>query len=114
MTSSSATAHLRAAREHLVQLICRFGRGGLAAAAARPWLLAAVDQHRAAIRDTLGDGWRLPSVAALAGYAAGLRDRGVEHLWSVPDTKEFDWTFADWPVVRMLAVCSLAREAGVA
>jgi hypothetical protein len=36
VTSASATAHLRTAREHLVQLISRFGGGGLAAAAARP------------------------------------------------------------------------------
>ena len=93
--------------------MARLGLGGLAAAASRPGLLAAVDQHAAAVRDTLSDGWRLPSAAALAGYAAGLRDRAAEHRWVVPVAEEVDWSFAEWPVVRLVAVCALARQAGV-
>jgi hypothetical protein len=105
---------LRAARDYLIRLVTQLGRAGLAAAAARPGLLAALDQHRAAVRDVLTDGWRIPSATALAAYATGLRDRGAEHCWAVPREDEVDWTFADWPVLRLLAVCALAREAGIA
>jgi hypothetical protein len=114
VTSAFAAARVRAAREHLVHLASRLGRGGIAAAHSRPGLLAALDQHTAAIRDRLGDGWRVPSAAALAGYAAGLRDRAAEHSWTVPSSDEIDWAFAEWPVLRFVAVCALAREAGVA
>lgn len=90
------------------------GRGGLAAASVRPGLLAAVDQHIAAVRDVLTDGWRIPSITALAAYAAGLRDRAAEHRWKVPASDEVDWTFAPWPVLRIVAVCALATQAGAA
>jgi hypothetical protein len=114
VTSASAAACLRSARELLSHLISRLGRAGLTAASTRPGLLAALDQHIAAVRDALGDGWRIPSVTALAGYAAGLRDRAAEHRWEVPAADEVEWTFAPWPVLRIVAVCALADQAGAA
>jgi hypothetical protein len=83
VTSASA-ARLRAAREHLVHLVSRLGRGGISAARSRPGLLAAPD------------------------------DRAAEHSWTAPSADEIDWSFAEWPVLRLLAVCALARESGVA
>jgi hypothetical protein len=112
--TSAPAARLRAASEHLRQLASRLGRAGLAAASSRPGLLAALDQHRAAVRDTLGDGWRVPTAAALAGYAAGVRDWATEHRWVVPTVDEIDWANASWPVLRLVAVCDLAGDAGVA
>jgi len=113
-SAASAAARLRAARQHLTDLVSRLGNGGLAAAAAMPALRGAIDQHAAAIRDTISDGWRVPGVAALAGYAAGMRDRGSEHCWQVPAAEDVHWPTADWPVLRLVAVCWLARQAGFA
>jgi hypothetical protein len=99
---------LAAARAALAALAGRVGTPGLAAAAARPGLLAAVDQHAAALRDLLGDGTRPPSPIGLAGYADGLRDMAADLGWRVPSTDQVDWATAPWLLVRLLAVCQLA------
>lgn len=114
VTSAPGAARRPAARQFLTDLAALLGRGGLAVAAATPGLLAAIDQHAAAIRDTIGDGWRVPGAAALAGYAQGLRDRGAAHLWEVPSADQVHWPTAEWPVLRLVAVCALARQAGIA
>ncbi|MEH0936971.1 DUF6401 family natural product biosynthesis protein [Micromonospora psammae] len=96
------------ARTALALLSASVGADGLAAAANRPGLLALVDQHAAAIRDSL-DGDRRPlTPAALAGYAEGVRAAAVEHGWT-PPVGSPDWTEPDWLLTRLLAVCALAR-----
>ncbi|WP_405095382.1 DUF6401 family natural product biosynthesis protein [Micromonospora sp. NBC_01412] len=92
----------------LARLTVAIGTAGLAAAAARPGLLAEIDQHAAAVRDSLGGDRRPLSPAALAGYAEGVRDAAREHGWQ-PPTRSTDWSEADWPLARLLAVCALAR-----
>ncbi|MDZ5447030.1 DUF6401 family natural product biosynthesis protein [Micromonospora sp. 4G57] len=96
------------ARSALIALTASVGTAGLAAAAARPGLLALVDQHAAAVRDSL-DGDRRPlTVAALAGYAEGVRAAAIEHGWQ-PSGEPTDWSAPDWLHTRLLAVCALAR-----
>jgi hypothetical protein len=98
-----------AARSALAVLTVSVGTAGLAAAAARPGLLAAVDQHAAAVRDSLGGDRRPLTVAALAGYAEGVRAAALEHGWQPPADGP-DWSAPDWLLTRLLAVCALARS----
>ncbi|WP_236789571.1 DUF6401 family natural product biosynthesis protein [Amycolatopsis sp. GM8] len=85
---------------------------GLLAAAATPGLLAAIDQHAAAVRDIVTYGVEgsaaIAGVVLLAGYASGLLDQAKEHGWRF--TSPADWTRADWFTARLLAICSLARR----
>ncbi|MEU1688826.1 DUF6401 family natural product biosynthesis protein [Micromonospora sp. NPDC005707] len=97
-----------AARSSLTTLTAAVGTTGLAAAAANPGLLAAVDQHAAAVRDSLDGDRRLLTVAALAGYAEGVRDAAREHGWQ-PPVEPVDWSEPDWLLTRLLAVCLLTR-----
>jgi hypothetical protein len=99
---------LAAARAALADLARRIGTPGLAAAAALPGLLAAVDQHAAALRDLLGDGQRPPSPIGLAGYADGLRDMAGDLGWQLPHADRVAWAKAPWLLVRLVAVCQLA------
>ncbi|WFE49121.1 DUF6401 family natural product biosynthesis protein [Micromonospora sp. WMMD1155] len=97
------------ARYTLAALTVSVGTVGLAAAAARPGLLALVDQHAAAVRDSL-DGDRRPlSEAMLAGYAEGVRTAALEHGWT-PPAGPVDWSHPEWLLTRLLAVCALARS----
>ncbi|SCL33236.1 hypothetical protein GA0070616_4670 [Micromonospora nigra] len=102
---------VESARSSLTALATSVGAGGLAAAAVRPELLALVDQHAAAVRDSLGGDRRPLCAAALAGYAKGVRDAAAEHGWPLP-TDAVDWSAPDWVAVRLLAVCALARSLG--
>lgn len=119
----------------LTALMASVGSTGLAVAAAEPGLLALVDQHAAAIRESLTsltaprpteitdelptevtdelpvDPPRL-SAAVLAGYAEGVRDAAIEHGWQ-PPVGPVDWSEADWVLIRLLAVCAVARNTGL-
>lgn len=126
MTSLFGTARsaTRSARSVLASLMTSVGSAGLAAAARDPGLLALVDQHAAAVRDSLcgstdpaGDARQeflvdRPPVhpVALAGYAEGVRDAATEHGWQ-PPAGPVDWSEPDWVLVRLLAVCALAHRA---
>ncbi|WP_089010216.1 DUF6401 family natural product biosynthesis protein [Micromonospora viridifaciens] len=100
----------RAARSTLTALAGSVGTAGLAAAAADPGLLAVIDQHAAAVRDSLHADRRPLTVAALAGYAEGVRAAAVEHGWQ-PPAEPVDWSRRpDWPLARLVAVCALARR----
>ncbi|WP_257900991.1 DUF6401 family natural product biosynthesis protein [Saccharothrix obliqua] len=73
-------------------------------------VLAAVDQHAAAVRDILAVG--APAAAAavlLAGYAKGVLDEAAAVGWRLPPVVE--WPTADWTTLRLAAVCALARNA---
>ncbi|MFJ8580681.1 DUF6401 family natural product biosynthesis protein [Micromonospora sp. NPDC093277] len=97
-----------AARSALTTLTGSVGTAGLAAAATDPGLLAEVDQHAAAVRDSLEADRRPLTVAALAGYAEGLRAAAGEHGWQQP-AEPVDWSRPDWALTRLVAVCALAR-----
>jgi len=97
-----------AARSTLTTLTAAVGTAGLAAAHANPGLLAEVDQHAAGVRDSLRGDRHPLTVAALAGYAEGLRDAAAEHGWT-PPAEPVDWSAPDWVLTRLLAVCLLAR-----
>jgi hypothetical protein len=106
----SAVADLAAARNAraaLLTLLDTVGESGLAVASAAPGLMAAVDQHAAAVRDSLRADARPLTDVALAGYAHGIREAAGEHGWRAP-AGPVDWTRADWVMTRLLAVCSLA------
>ncbi|MBQ1047933.1 hypothetical protein KBX50_05595 [Micromonospora sp. C51] len=94
------------ARSSLVTLANAVGLDGLAAASALPGLLAAVDQHAAAVRDSLRGDRRPLTAAALAGYADGVRVAAEEYGWQPADAP-VDWAEADWVMLRLLAVCAL-------
>ena len=74
-----------------------------------------VDQHAAAVRDILTVGVESGAAVAgtvlLAGYAEGVLDHLRESGTSlrVPDDMS-GWLRADWVSMRLLAVCSLARD----
>lgn len=90
----------RSARAELAALAVAIGRPTTA-------LLAAVDQHAAAVRDsTRADLWPLTH-ARLAGYAQGLREAADERGWRPPQGP-VDPPRADWVTVRLLAICALA------
>ncbi|MDG4798638.1 DUF6401 family natural product biosynthesis protein [Micromonospora sp. WMMD1082] len=99
------------ARSSLVALANAVGLDGLAAATARPGLLAVIDQHAAAVRDSLHGDRRPLTAASLAGYAEGVRAAAVEHGWQPPGG-EVDWSEPDWVLLRLLAVCALTVGLG--
>lgn len=99
------------ARRVLAHLDTRIGSHGMAAAATRPGLAAAIDQHAAAVRDILTIGVDGPTTLgpiSLAGYAQGLLDHARAKGWPVQAPAE--WTAVDWMTTRLLAVCDLARR----
>jgi len=108
-SGAAARAALRYAHASLDDLTATVGVGGLAAAANNSGLLAIVDQHVAGIRDSLSADVRPISAVVLAAYAEGVRDAAVKHGWT-PPTDGIDWTQQDWVLLRLLAVCALARS----
>jgi hypothetical protein len=69
-----------------------------------PALLAAVDQHAAAIRDILGLTAGRSGPVELAAYARGVRDAATEYGWPGGRIS----AGADWVTIRLLAAASLA------
>lgn len=108
LSGLSARSATKSARSVLASLMASIGAAGLEAAARHPGLLAAIDQHAAAIRDSLLGDLRELTPVHLAGYAEGIREAAVEHGWREPEA--IDWSAAqDWVLTRLLAVCALAR-----
>ncbi|MER6097933.1 DUF6401 family natural product biosynthesis protein [Streptomyces sp. NPDC001728] len=76
-----------------------------------PGLVAAVDQHAAAVRDALipaqrGPGGPAPRRDELADYVLGFTDRLTEADWTEPVGHDF-------ATLRLTAVCWLIREYGL-
>ena len=107
-SGAAARAALRSAHASLDELSASVGHSGLAAAAGTPGLLATVDQHAAAVRDSLAGDVRPLSPIILAAYAEGVRDAAFKHGWT-PPAGPIDWTGGDWVLHRLLAVCQLAQ-----
>jgi hypothetical protein len=107
-SNSSVTA---AARLALSQWHARLGAAGMAAMAALPGLLAAVDQHAAEVRDTLADRRGRCSLPLLAAYADGVADRATAKGWRIDEVADGRWGTASWASLRLLAVSVLAATA---
>ncbi|HEV7897603.1 MAG TPA: DUF6401 family natural product biosynthesis protein [Planosporangium sp.] len=99
-----------AARTSLDDLMGWVGVDGLVAAIRTPALLAAVDQHAAAVRDELGD--RVTDTLALAEYARNVHLAAIITGHRLPDPRRLDWSQAPSYLLRLVAVCSLAGVAG--
>ena len=112
MIGRYSDATVRQSRLTLYRLLAHVGGDGADATGALPGLLAAVDQHAAAVRDTIQDGQCPPGLVALAGYAEGMLDAAAEIGWEPPASQEVDWTLADWLLLRLRAVCVLACATG--
>ncbi|MFC4855702.1 DUF6401 family natural product biosynthesis protein [Actinophytocola glycyrrhizae] len=105
----------RSARRALDRLNEQLGTAGLVAVATVPGLAAVVDQHAAAVRDILTTGVESGAAVAgtvlLAGYAQGIQDHLRERGMALPILGDAtEWSTASWFHVRLLAVCSLARN----
>ncbi|WP_130508184.1 DUF6401 family natural product biosynthesis protein [Krasilnikovia cinnamomea] len=105
----AARAALRSAHACLDAVHASVGVSGFAAAAESPGLLAAVDQHSAGIRESLSADSRPLTAVVLAAYAEGVREAAYKHGWRAP-ADGIDWEVQDWVLVRLLAVCTLARS----
>ena len=108
-SGAAARAALRSAHASLDELAASVGTSGLQAVHRIPGLLAAIDQHEAAVRDSLSAHANPLTAVILAAYAEGVRDAAFKHGWT-PPTGEIDWTRNDWVLRRLLAVVTLARE----
>jgi Family of unknown function (DUF6401) len=121
MTSdfSAATAPTElAGRAHatLDNLMARVGVDGLYAALTEPGLLAAVDQHATAVRESIRRSGRRFGLPALARYAESVLAAAHRMGRTVPQAGEadkLDWARAEWHLVRLVAVCALAEERGL-
>jgi hypothetical protein len=104
----AARAANRSAVTALHALMASVGYSGLSASRKCPGLLASVDQHAAAIRESLSAGDRPLTAIGLAAYAEGVRDAAYRHGWRSP-SGSVDWSEADWVLHRLLAVCLLCH-----
>ena len=104
------------ARQALDDLMAWLGVDGLVAAFRSPGLLALVDQHAAAVRDALTGLNGGIDATGLAGYARSVRAAATRHGRDLPPPTqpvgELDWSGAGWHLLRLLAVCAVADEAG--
>lgn len=99
-----------AAQLALAQWIRRIGVNGFRAMATSPALLAAVDQHAAAVRDAVTRPDGMITAMNLASYADGVHDAaGLRGWWPSRAITADDWRIPSWPLLRLLAVCHLAR-----
>jgi Family of unknown function (DUF6401) len=101
----------RDARFYLDQLMALVGIDGLVAALSSPGLLAAVDQHATDIQHSLAAAGRPVNAASLAGYAKSVLAVAHRCGRTLPDPSTLNWARAEWYILRLVAVCSLADEA---
>ncbi|MUL39842.1 hypothetical protein FZ103_01380 [Streptomonospora sp. PA3] len=90
----------------LARLSREFGLLGPLGDSIEPWMTAELDQHAAAVRDSIaadgGSITRLSLSRYLDGFMDGCRERG----W------HSSCDGYDWETLRVLAVCRLAKEHG--
>jgi hypothetical protein len=89
-------------------IMARVGADALAAAMRTPGLMAAVDQHSAAVRESLAASDLPLTAVPLAGYGSSVAAAAVRMGWQLPDPAKMDWSRADWFQLRLTAVCALA------
>jgi hypothetical protein len=100
-----------ASRMYLDQVMAMVGVDGLVAALRTPALLAAVDQHAAAVRTSLHAAGKRIDADSLAAYARSVFAVAQRCNWSLPEHDAIDWRRPEWTVLRLVSVCSLAEAA---
>ena len=96
------------ARQYLDQIMARIGVDGLLEALASPGLLARVDQHAAAVRNSIESAGKEVDPISLSGYARSVLAVHERHGRPLPTPATVAWPNPDWTVLRLVAVCSLA------
>lgn len=116
MTSElPATPMLAAATDPgavLKMILDRVGAEGLDAATRTPGVMAAVDQHAAAVRESLTAEHLTLSAGPLAGYGSSVVAAAARMGWQPSRSAEIDWSGASWFELRLTAVCALAIAYG--
>lgn len=102
----------------LDEIMARVGVDGITAAYANAGLLAAVDQHAAAVRESLRGAGRGIDAPALAAYGRSIAAAARRAGRFLPDpggahVAAMDWLAAEWHLLRLVAVCMLAEDAAV-
>ncbi|MDS1269751.1 DUF6401 family natural product biosynthesis protein [Lipingzhangella sp. LS1_29] len=90
----------------LTQLSRDLDAFGMLSTSVHPGLLAQIDQHTAAIRDSISQDGVPVTRTSLAHYLRGFLDGARERGWdSTGDSY-------DWETLRLMSICSLARDLG--
>ncbi|GLZ01524.1 DUF6401 family natural product biosynthesis protein [Actinoplanes sp. NBRC 103695] len=102
----------------LDELMARVGVDGLTAAYSDPNLLAQIDQHTAAVRESLVAAGRPADAAGLASYSRSISAAADRMGRAVPAEGDADlatagWQLPDWHVLRLVAVCAIAESSGL-
>jgi hypothetical protein len=102
----------------LDEMMARVGVDGLAAALADAGLLAQVDQHAAAVRESLQQAGRVVDGAGLAAYARSVAAAAVRMGRPLPEpgyayVSGTAWLSAEWHLMRLVAVCMIAEAEGL-
>jgi hypothetical protein len=93
----------------LATLSARVGEAGLAAAHSDPDLSAEILRHEADVRAWLGAQGLAVSRQSIAGYAAVLLAAAQRCGRVLPsDPQGYDWSAAEWYLLRLLAICAMA------
>jgi hypothetical protein len=99
-----------AARFQLDQVMAMVGVDGLVEALKTPGLLAEIDQHAAAVRNSIEAGDQRVGAISLARYARSVLAVHQRHNRPAPTPETVDWNSTDWTVLRLVAVCAMAEE----
>lgn len=110
MTAFAQPTTDAAARQYLDRIMAMIGVDGLVEALSSPGLLALVDQHAAAVRDSIVSAGREVDPISLSGYARSVLAVHERHGRELPSPSTVSWESPEWTVVRLVAVCSLADE----
>jgi hypothetical protein len=105
------------ARTALDELMAWVGVDGHIAALNSPGLLAALDQHAAAVRDSLSTAGHRIDAPPLARYATSIIAAAHRMGRALPDRDDergpaVDWSRPGWHLLRLVAVCGLAEDHG--
>jgi hypothetical protein len=115
---SAAAADLDPHTALVDEIMARVGVDGIVAAFADPGLLALVDQHAAAVRDSLEDAGRETDLAGLSSYIRSICASARRAGRALPEAGEAPagaaaWRVADFHVLRLVAVCMIALEGAI-
>jgi hypothetical protein len=100
-----------AARLYLDQIMALVGVDGLVEALQTPGLLAEIDQHAAAVRESLRSAGKAIGPVGLSSYARSVLAVHERHGRPLPSPETVNWVRPDWTVLRLVAICSLADAA---
>jgi hypothetical protein len=111
-------APLDPAHALLDEMMARVGVDGLAAALGDAGLLAQVDQHAAAVRESLHLAGREVDAAGLAAYARSVAAAAQRMGRPLPEPGHAylsgsAWLAAEWHLMRLVAVCMIAERDGL-